>query len=110
MMDELVKLVVFVPDTHADNVRDAMGKAGAGNIGNYEYASFSTKGIGRFKPLKGANPAIGKVGKLEEVQEEKIEVACTKELVNKIIKAIKKAHPYEEVAIDIYPMLVLENK
>lgn len=109
-MDEMVKLVVFVPETHADAVRDALGKAGAGKIGNYSYNSFSTKGIGRFRPEKGANPAIGKIGKLEEVQEERIEVACEKNQVNTIIKAIKKAHPYEEVVVDIYPMLVLENK
>ena len=62
-----VKIVVFVPETHTDAVRDAMGKAGAGKIGNYSFCSFSSKGIGRFKPEQGADPHIGKVGKLEEV-------------------------------------------
>ncbi|MBU4142636.1 YqfO family protein [Patescibacteria group bacterium] len=99
-----VKIVVFVPESHADKVREAMGKAGAGKIGNYTYCSFSSKGVGRFQPEKGAHPAIGEVGKLESVQEERIEVVCDRNLVKKVIAAIKKAHPYEEVALDIYPL------
>ena len=110
VMDELPdgRLVVFVPDTHADAVRKAMGDAGAGKIGRYSHCSFSSKGTGRFTPLDGADPAIGKVGKPEEVDEQRIEVACERSQVTAIIEAIKKAHPYEEVAVDIYPMLVLE--
>jgi hypothetical protein len=60
-MDELVKVVVFVPVSHADNVREAMGKAGAGEIGHYSYCSFTTKGIGRFLSAEGDTPAIGNV-------------------------------------------------
>lgn len=108
-MKELVKLVVFVPEADANKVRQALGEAGAGKIGNYTFCSFSTKGTGRFKPEDGANPAIGEVGKLEEVAEERIEVACEKDGVQEIITAIKKVHPYEEVVVDIYPMLVLED-
>lgn len=108
-MEEYVKLIVFVPLSHADTVREAMGKAGAGKIGNYSFCSFSTIGKGRFLPGDGANPAIGSVGKLEEVEEERIEVACKKEQINEIVAAIKKVHPYEEVVIDIYPMIVLQN-
>lgn len=99
-----VKVVVFVPEAHADAVRTAMGNAGAGKIGNYTFCSFSTKGIGRFKPIEGANPAIGKVGSLEAVDEEKIEMVCAKDLLSEMIEAIKKVHPYEEVALDIYPL------
>jgi hypothetical protein len=108
-MKELVKLVVFVPEENADEIRDVLGKAGAGKIGEYTFCSFSIKGVGRFMPSKDANPHIGEAGKLEEVNEERIEVACEKSQVKKIIDAIKKVHPYEEVVIDIYPMLVLEN-
>lgn len=100
-----VKIVVYVPETHTDIVREAMGKAGAGKIGNYTFCSFSTKGTGRFKPEKGANPHIGGVGKFEEVEEERIEVNCPKELLGGVIDAIKKVHPYEEVAFDVYPLL-----
>jgi len=100
----LFKLVVTVPESNADIVREAMGNAGAGIIGNYSHCTFSIKGVGRFKPLKGAHPTIGKVGKFEEVVEERIETTCTKEKLKQVITAIKKVHPYEKIALDIYPL------
>lgn len=103
--DELVKIVLFVPLTHTDIVRKAMGDAGAGVIGNYIDCTFSSKGVGRFKPAEGANPTIGEVEKLEEVEEERIETVCPKEKVKEVMEAIKKVHPYEEVAFDIYPLI-----
>lgn len=106
-MKELVKLVVFVPEKNADSMRQALGKAGAGKIGEYSYCSYSIKGVGRFKPTDNADPHIGSAGKMEEVNEERIEVACEKGQASEIIKVIKKTHPYEEVVIDIYPMLSL---
>ena len=109
MLSNNVKLVVFVPETHADAVRKAIGEAGAGKIGNYTYCSFSTKGTGRFKPIVGSSPAIGKVGELEFVAEERIEVVCQKDVLKKVIEAMKKVHPYEEVAFDVYPLEVEEN-
>ena len=75
-----------------------------GEIGNYTYCSFSSKGIGRFKPEEGAHPSIGEVGKFESVVEEKIETVCERKNLAEIIGAIKKAHPYEEVALDIYQL------
>lgn len=106
-MKELVKIVVFVPEENADEVREALGAAGAGQIGEYSYCSYSIKGVGRFKPSDNANPHIGSAGKLEEVNEERIEVACEKDHAAEIIKVIKDVHPYEEVVIDIYSMLSL---
>lgn len=106
-MKELVKLVVFVPEENADVVRQALGEAGAGKIGEYSFCSYSLKGVGRFKPSDNANPHIGSAGKMEEVNEERIEVACEKDQAADIIKVIKDVHPYEEVVIDIYPMLSL---
>ena len=102
---EIVKIVVFVPVEAADKLRKAIGKVGAGKIGNYEFASFSSRGVGRFRPLEGAHPAIGEVGKLEEVEEERIEVVCEKENLEKVLEAIKINHPCEEPATDIYPLL-----
>lgn len=99
-----IKIVVFVPESHANIVREAMGKAGAGKIGNYAYCSFSSKGIGRYRPEQGAHPAIGEVGKFESVEEERIEVVCGRDKVVDVVEAIKKVHPYEEVAIDLYPL------
>lgn len=107
MNPDYVKIVVFTPETHADIVREAMGKAGAGKIGHYSHCSFSTKGIGRFKPEVGANPHVGKVGKFEEVVEERIETLCSREKLQEVISAIKDVHPYDEVAVDVYP---LENR
>ena len=101
----LVKIVVFVPATHGDVVRKALADAGAGHIGNYDFCSFSTRGVGRFRPLKGAKPFIGEVDKLEEVQEERIEVICGAENLEQILKAVRAVHPYEDQAIDIYPLL-----
>ena len=102
------KLVVYVPEDHADKLREAMGKAGAGEIGNYEFCTFTTKGIGRFRPGEGSNPAIGGVGKLEEVAEDRIETVCTDEKLRGVLKAIKEAHPYEEPATDVYPIELVE--
>jgi hypothetical protein len=102
---DMVKLVVFVPTSHADKVREAMGKAGAGVIGKYGFCSFSTKGTGRFLPHDGAHPAIGTVGEFESVEEERIETVCPADLVAQVTVAIKKVHPYEEVAFDVYPLL-----
>ncbi len=99
-----VKIVVFVPETFADVVREAIGKAGAGIIGNYSFCSYSSKGIGRFKPEQGADPHIGEVGKFEEVAEERIETICPREKLQEVITAIKKVHPYDEVALDVYPL------
>lgn len=106
MQDQVVKIVIFVPETDADQVRKAIGDAGAGLVGDYSHTSFSTKGVGRFIPLRGAHPAIGKIGELTEVIEERIETACFKKDLEKIIKAIKKVHPYEQIALDVYPLVL----
>lgn len=98
------KIVVYVPVTHADAVRDAIGRAGGGALGNYSHCTFSVRGIGRFKPEEGADPHIGSVGKREEVEEERIEVTCNPDVVGKVIAAIKEAHPYEEIALDVYAL------
>ena len=99
-----VKLVVFTPISHADIVRKALGEAGAGKIGNYDFCSFSSRGVGRFRGNENSNPTIGKAGKYEEVEEERIEVTVPRDILEKVIRAMKKVHPYEEVAYDIYPI------
>lgn len=98
------KIVIFVPGSHADKIREVLAEAGCGHIGNYDFCSFSTKGIGRFRPLDGAKPFIGEAGKIEEVEEEKIETICPREKLETVVVALKKAHPYEEPAIDIYQL------
>lgn len=103
---ETVKFVVYVPETHADIVRETLGKTGAGTVGDYTYCSFSVKGIGRFLPANTAHPAIGKVGELESVVEEQIWTVCYKDDLQRIIDAINQVHPYEEVAYDVYPLML----
>ncbi|MBI1812371.1 hypothetical protein HY285_04355 [Candidatus Peregrinibacteria bacterium] len=101
-------LIVYAPVTHAQLVRDALAEAGAGRIGHYDSCSFSMHGTGRFRPLKGAKPAMGTTGKLEEVEEERIEVvipSASKRKVREILDAVKNAHPYEEPAIHLLPMM-----
>jgi hypothetical protein len=105
MENQLLKICIGVPESHADAVREALGKAGAGKIGNYDFCSFSCKGTGRFRPLKGSNPSIGEIGKIEQVAEEQIQTVCYKSDLAKIIKAIKEVHPYEEPVIDVYPLI-----
>lgn len=103
---ESVKFVVYVPETHADIVRETLGKVGAGKIGDYEYCSFSVKGIGRFLPMGTAHPVIGNIGTIESVAEERIETVCYKDELQKIISAVNAVHPYEEVAYDIFPLVL----
>ena len=100
----IFKIVTFVPVKDANKIRQAMGDAGAGDWGKYHHASFSSRGIGRFIPSEGAHPAIGQVGKQEEVEEEKVEVICEKEKVKAVVAAIKRTHPYEEIPIEIYQL------
>lgn len=101
-MSENVKLVVFVPLSHADEVRQALGEAGAGRIGNYDFCSFSSRGVGRFRGNENSNPTIGELGKLEAVEEERIEVLVPRAILPSVIEKMKSVHPYEEVAFDVY--------
>lgn len=103
-MTEFVKLAVYVPLSHADAVRQAVGDAGAGCIGNYSHCSFSVRGQGRFKPNEQADPFIGEAGRLEAVEEERIEVLVLRAIVKDVIAAMRQVHPYEEVAFELYPV------
>ena len=98
------KVIVYVPLENSDSVREATANAGGGRLGKYTHCTFSTIGTGRFKPEQGASPHIGKVGELESVEEERIEVTCSNDVVGNVIAAIKNVHPYEEVAMDIYEL------
>jgi len=100
-----VKIVTFVPLENADVIRQALGAAGAGLIGEYSFCSYSVIGKGRFMPSENANPHIGTVNKSEVVDEERIEVVCDRTKAKHVIAAMKRVHPYEEVAFDIYPLI-----
>lgn len=100
-----VKIIVTIPTDNVNEVRTAICNAGAGIIGNYTNCSMSTKCIGTFKPTNKANPYIGEQNKLEFVEEEKLEVICDVTKVKEVIANLRKAHPYEEPAIDIVPLI-----
>ena len=108
-MTKIVKLVTFVPESHADAVREALGNIDVGKIGDYTHCSFSVKGTGRFVPTAGTNPYNGKAGEPSEVMEERIEVVCPWDKVKDAVRVIKEVHPYEEVPIDIHPVLSEED-
>lgn len=98
----MYKLAFFVPIDDAESVKEAVFKTGAGRIGDYEACCFQTQGTGQFRPLQGAHPHIGEVGTLEYVEELKVELVCSNECIHAAIAALKLAHPYEEVAYDVW--------
>lgn len=100
------KLTVFVPEAHAERVREAVADAGAGSIGDYDRCSYSTTGEGRFRPGANANPAIGRVGDLEVVPEVRIEAVLPRPLRAAVVAALVAAHPYEEPAYDVIELAV----
>ncbi len=105
--NELAKLVTFVPENSADKVRNAICEAGAGHIGNYDCCTYNTNGTGTFRGNVASNPHVGKKGEIHFEPETRIETIFPKALKGNIIAALLAAHPYEEVAYDIYS---LENK
>jgi hypothetical protein len=100
-----VKIVTFAPPENADAIRLALGNAGAGTIGEYSFCSYSVIGKGRFTPSDNANPHIGQQNVPEVVEEERIEVVCDRSKAKRAIQLMKQAHPYEEVAFDVYPLV-----
>lgn len=99
--EALDKVTVHVPAEHADRVRDAVTGAGAGAIGDYDSCTFSTPGEGRFRPLDGATPTIGEVGRVEVVEEVKVQAVLPRSRRTAVVAAMVAAHPYEEPAYDV---------
>jgi len=99
--ENILKLAVFIPTANANDLREALAKAGAGRIGDYEACSYTTLGEGRFRALEGANPHVGSIGELHVEEEVKVEVVFPESIKNRVLKAMLNAHPYEEPAYDI---------
>ena len=99
------KLVVFVPEESLDAVRDAIFAAGAGRIGNYERCSWYAAGTGTFLGGEGSDPTIGERGREERVPELRLETVYPVEREDDVVRALREAHPYEEPAFDLYPLL-----
>ena len=99
------KLVVFVPREALDTVREALFEAGAGRIGNYERCSFYTEGTGTFFGGEGTDPDVGQAGREQRVAELRLETVFPEERQAEVVDALRRAHPYEEPAFDVYPLL-----
>ena len=99
------KLVVFVPREALDIVREALFEAGAGRIGDYERCSFYTEGTGTFFGGEGTDPDVGQAGREQRVAELRLETVFPEERQAEIVEALRRVHPYEEPAFDVYPLL-----
>jgi len=104
MQNVLKKLVTFSPESHVENIKNALFASGAGFIGNYDCCSYSVNGVGSFRALDGANPYVGKKNEVHFENEVRIEFVFPSFVEKKLIKALLAAHPYEEVAYDIYSL------
>jgi dinuclear metal center YbgI/SA1388 family protein len=105
--NQFYKLVVFAPEENSILLKEALFKAGCGNIGNYSHCSYTCEGLGSFKPLAGANPHTGQLHHIERVEEERIEMIFPKNIKKQVIETLYQHHPYEEPAFDI---IALENQ
>ena len=98
----MYKLSFFVPDENLEQVKAAVFATGAGRIGNYDCCCWQVLGQGRFRPLEGSDPHIGQQGNVETVDEWKVELVCSDELIRQAVDAMKSSHPYEEPAYDVW--------
>ncbi len=94
----LYKIELYVPESHLNAVKTAMFEAGAGRVGDYDCCAWQTRGEGQFRPLNGSTPFLGNQGQIETVIEYKLELVCEETCLKAVIAALKRAHPYEEVA------------
>ncbi|WP_096087236.1 YqfO family protein [Agaribacterium haliotis] len=97
----MYKLGFYVPEDALETVKAALFNAGAGRIGDYEHCCWQTLGTGQFRPLAGAQPHLGELGKLEKVDEWRVELVCADSEVKAVMAALKQTHPYEEPAYDL---------
>ena len=107
---QLKKLVVFIPHDHLEQVRQVIFDAGAGHIGAYDSCSFNLEGKGTFRGSEGSDPFVGEPGKLHHEPETRLETVVPAPLVSKVVRALTRAHPYEEVAYDIYPLENIDHR
>ncbi len=100
----MYKLNFFVPSESKEMVKEALFAVGVGRYENYECCAFETLGTGQFKPVNRANPHIGELNHIEYVEEYKVEMICSDELIKKAVEVLKETHPYEEVAYEVFKM------
>ncbi|BES71910.1 YqfO family protein [Marinobacter nanhaiticus D15-8W] len=104
----MYKLCYFVPESHLEQTKQAIFETGAGRVGDYDSCAWQTRGQGQFRPLDGSRPYLGQQGAVEKVDEYKVELVCTDDVIRLAIGALKQAHPYEEPAYDVFRMEAFE--
>jgi hypothetical protein len=104
----MLKLIYYVPESHLELTKQAIFSAGAGGIGNYEHCAWQVKGIGQFKPVKGAEPYIGQLNELEQVDEWRVETIVLEEKARAVAKSLKASHPYEEPAFEFIQIIEID--
>jgi len=101
-LSAVYKLAFFVPDSHVEVVKDAVFAAGGGRIGDYDHCAWQVLGSGQFRPLDGSQPFIGEAGRVERVEEWKVELVVGDELIRAVVAALKLSHPYETPAYEVW--------
>ncbi|KAB0550878.1 NGG1p interacting factor NIF3 [Pseudomonas argentinensis] len=104
----MYKLCFYVPESHLESVKAAVFAQGAGRVGGYEHCCWQAQGRGQFRPLEGSKPFIGQSGELATVAEWKVEMVVADELIHNAVKALKKAHPYEVPAFEVWRLSDLQ--
>ncbi|GAA5441944.1 GTP cyclohydrolase 1 type 2 homolog [Microbulbifer sp. NBRC 101763] len=98
----MYKFCIYIPESHLEEVKQALFAAGAGRIGDYDHCCWQVLGTGQFRPLPGSQPFIGESGEVEQVSEYRVEMVCADEHVDATLQALYGAHPYEEPAFDLW--------
>lgn len=98
----MYQLTFYVPESHVEQVKNALFAAGAGKVGRYDHCAWQTKGVGQFCPLEGSHPYQGEQQKIERVDEYKVEMVCEDWLVSQVVTALREHHPYEEPAFAVW--------
>ena len=105
----MYKLSFFVPETHVEEVKEALFKQGAGTIGDYDCCAWQVLGEGQFRPLQGSQPFLGERHQITKVTEYKVEMVCDKLLIEQVVKTLLHTHPYQQPAYEVYQILTLDE-
>lgn len=101
----MYKLSFFVPESHLEEVKQALFAQGAGKIGDYDCCAWQVKGLGQFRPLSGSQPFLGQENQIEQVEEYKVEMVCDDPYLSEVIQTLKQTHPYETPAYEVFQMI-----
>ncbi len=105
----MYKLCFFVPETHVEQVKEALFTQGAGKIGEYDRCAWQVLGTGQFRPLQGSQPFLGEHHKLTKVIEYKVEMVCEDRLIKRLVKTLLQIHPYQQPAYEVYRILSIDE-